>query len=71
MFIIMMWVQSFSFYHRILNPSQPLLSQKIKVTRNEGKSGEIWGLGEREGFTKSPPIPKPLGGRNTPEVNNA
>jgi hypothetical protein len=36
-----------------------------------GKFGENWGLGEREGFTKSPPIPKPLGGGNTPEVNKA
>jgi hypothetical protein len=34
-----------------------------------GKSGEILGLGERRGFTKSPLIPKPLLGENTLEVN--
>jgi hypothetical protein len=34
-----------------------------------GKSGEILGLGERRGFTKSPLIPKPLVGENTVEVN--
>jgi hypothetical protein len=29
------------------------------------------GLGEVESFTKSPPIPKPLGGENTLAVNKA
>jgi hypothetical protein len=38
---------------------------------NIGECGEIWGLGEMGGFTKYPPIPKPLVGGNTPEVNKA
>jgi hypothetical protein len=50
-----------------------LPSQKIKVTRgdwrNEGKWGEIRGLGEIESFTKSSLIPKPLGDKNTLEIN--
>jgi hypothetical protein len=38
---------------------------------NKEKSGEKWGFGEREGFTKYPPIPKSVGVENTLEVNKA
>jgi hypothetical protein len=60
------------------SPSHPLASEKLKVTienwgmrGNLGKYGEILGLGERRGFTKSPLIPKPLVGGNTLEINKA
>jgi hypothetical protein len=43
----------------------------MKMRGNVGKSRGNWGLGEGEGFTKSSPIPKPLRGRNTLQVNKA
>ena len=39
-------------------PAIPKFGKQHGELENIGICGEIWGLGESEGFTKSPPIPK-------------
>jgi hypothetical protein len=57
-----------------LNPLTSPPIPKILVTtwvwEMKGKWGNV-GIGEMLGFTKSPPIPKLLGGGNTLEINKA